>query len=472
MVNILNKLEYVGWPYHEIVIDNEAVLEGDLSLVKKWHFVNADKLVKSINGVSPTNILYLLPNKRPNQIHKKLDFNINLREIEKLAKSKKFIGIVVINFDKLRDGFDDVVYSKEDNKVVNYPKWANAYDKKWYELWYAEFHTHDRLDSKEIYKYFSVTSKLAMLDSNRLYVARGEMIRQVLDALIDKPFAVENYFLFSYMKDFVIHGSTMANKSKLYTASYKDFYKDYANDTSNKHFLTSEMLRGMKLYHISPNPNMTEMSPRVPDSRLSYENAVTKRVCFAPDIPNCIAAIPPKRRSGIMYVYTPIITDDTFGFRPQKVQVSDVGITGEIWICTDVKLKKIGTINLDGDPKEQVNIKPLTESDILYDEALEAESGKLTTAERNALKDKDFGLPKERKYPLNDENHVRQAIKFFNYCPKESRDELAKNIIKACKKFDINLADMEITKRNVFYNYLDQIPGYKKASETYYPFHL
>lgn len=34
---------------------------------------------------------------------------------------------------------------------------------------------------------------------------------------------------------------------------------------------------------------------------------------------------------------------------------------------------------------------------------------KLTTKERNSLPDKDFALPKERKYPIEDASHARDA---------------------------------------------------------------
>jgi hypothetical protein len=74
----------------------------------------------------------------------------------------------------------------------------------------------------------------------------------------------------------------------------------------------------------------------------------------------------------------------------------------------------------------------------------------MTAAERNALPDSAFGLPKQRKYPLDTEEHVKSAIKFFNYCKKEDEEELAKNINKAIKKFDM---DVNVGKNNRFYNY-------------------
>ena len=34
----------------------------------------------------------------------------------------------------------------------------------------------------------------------------------------------------------------------------------------------------------------------------------------------------------------------------------------------------------------------------------------LTSAHRNALADRTFGLPKQRKYPISDKNHARNAL--------------------------------------------------------------
>ena len=73
---------------------------------------------------------------------------------------------------------------------------------------------------------------------------------------------------------------------------------------------------------------------------------------------------------------------------------------------------------------------------------------KLSSKDRNALSDNEFGIPKSRSYPINDEEHVRQAIKMFNHCPKEDEKTLAKNIIKKLKEFEIT--DIEVGDNNRF----------------------
>jgi hypothetical protein len=78
---------------------------------------------------------------------------------------------------------------------------------------------------------------------------------------------------------------------------------------------------------------------------------------------------------------------------------------------------------------------------------------KLNAKDRNALPDKIFGLPDERKYPLNDEEHVRAAIKFFKYCPSAKRNILAANINKQAKQFGIQL---NISKDNPFFKLADK----------------
>ena len=63
----------------------------------------------------------------------------------------------------------------------------------------------------------------------------------------------------------------------------------------------------------------------------------------------------------------------------------------------------------------------------------------LTSKERNNLDTSDFGLPKQRKYPLIDAEHVKKAIQFFRYCPEKDRKELAINICKEAKKYNIDV---------------------------------
>ena len=73
------------------------------------------------------------------------------------------------------------------------------------------------------------------------------------------------------------------------------------------------------------------------------------------------------------------------------------------------------------------------------DEELYQHIAEMSAAERNKLKDSQFGLPDKRKYPLMDQQHVRSAIKFFNYVDKADEEELARNIKKALKKFNMNV---------------------------------
>ena len=460
--------EYVGYPYHEVA--PEVATEGDLSLISKWYFINDAQLKpNNTNGNKNSNIIYMIENKRFGSANKNVWAKVNMNAITKLAKSKGFKCTKFLNMDAVVEFFDKVKY--QDNKITFYPKGTTDTEKEFYDIWFAEHGVNpikpDKTVTPQALSNMNDTiHAMASKSQDCLFIVRFTVLRdKYLDFLIGKPFAVENYYLGSYLVDFMIHGSTIANKTKIYTASYKDFYKDYANANNDPRFLTSEQLKKMKLYHISPNPDLKEMFPRVPDSRLSYENAATKRVCFAPSIANCISAIPPKRAHGIMYVYIPVITDDTTGYRPSKTQVSDIDKTNEIWLCTDVKLKKIGTIDLGEDPRNP-EIRPAEEA-VTATADTEEKSTKLTTAERNALKDSQFGLPSQRKYPLCDEAHVRQAIRFFNYCKPEDRDELAKNIIKAAKKYNVNIAAMNITNRNVFSRYLGKVPGYKKANESF-----
>lgn len=113
------------------------------------------------------------------------------------------------------------------------------------------------------------------------------------------------------------------------------------------------------------------------------------------------------------------------------------------------------TFLISGNVGEEVE-----EKDEAVEEALmiEFESynsiNEMTAAERNKLPDSAFGIPSQRKYPLDTEAHVKSAIRFFNYVDDEHEEELAKNIIKAIKKFDMHPT---VGKNNRFRKYYNPV---------------
>jgi hypothetical protein len=68
----------------------------------------------------------------------------------------------------------------------------------------------------------------------------------------------------------------------------------------------------------------------------------------------------------------------------------------------------------------------------------------LSTAQENRLPDKDFAFPKERKEPLVDARHVRNAVARFDQVEGVTdgeRDQAWKRIQRAAKRFDVELEE-------------------------------
>jgi hypothetical protein len=66
----------------------------------------------------------------------------------------------------------------------------------------------------------------------------------------------------------------------------------------------------------------------------------------------------------------------------------------------------------------------------------------LSQEKRNELTQSDFAFPKQRKEPLIDARHVRNAIARFDQVEgvtDDERDEAWKRIKQAAKKFDVEL---------------------------------
>ena len=70
----------------------------------------------------------------------------------------------------------------------------------------------------------------------------------------------------------------------------------------------------------------------------------------------------------------------------------------------------------------------------------------MSTAEENRLRDSEFAFPKERKEPLTDARHVRNAAARFNQVEGVSnseRDEAWRRIQTAARKFDVDLSEKD-----------------------------
>lgn len=76
----------------------------------------------------------------------------------------------------------------------------------------------------------------------------------------------------------------------------------------------------------------------------------------------------------------------------------------------------------------------------------------LNEAQRDRLDEDQFAFPKERKEPLNNASHVRNAIARFNQVEGVSdaeRDEAWKRIQKAAKKFGVEVSEKSWHELNV-----------------------
>ena len=68
----------------------------------------------------------------------------------------------------------------------------------------------------------------------------------------------------------------------------------------------------------------------------------------------------------------------------------------------------------------------------------------LSEKQRDNLDEDQFAFPKERKEPLNNASHVRNAIARFNQVKGVSdseRDEAWSRIKRAAKKFDVEMTE-------------------------------
>ena len=72
------------------------------------------------------------------------------------------------------------------------------------------------------------------------------------------------------------------------------------------------------------------------------------------------------------------------------------------------------------------------------------QTGGLSTAEQDRLPENEFAFPRERKEPLTDARHVRNAIARFDQVEGVSdaeRDEAWRRILAAAKRYDVDVSE-------------------------------
>lgn len=188
------------------------------------------------------------------------------------------------------------------------------------------------------------------------------------------------------------------------------------------------------------------LKPKIPNNFLTqnnYEDSKTERICFCKTVDGAIMGLSQRHKGTELFVHVPETPINYYS--PLQEEVPDCKITEEVWVKHPTKVRCIGKIKILDDaglPGHTYTYGNKTAE--LYDwdwdwveKYSDVFEAALTSEERNNLQTKTFGIPELRKYPLNDKNHVISAIRYFNHVDKEHEAELARNIIKAMKKYNI-----------------------------------
>lgn len=70
------------------------------------------------------------------------------------------------------------------------------------------------------------------------------------------------------------------------------------------------------------------------------------------------------------------------------------------------------------------------------------------------MDDHKYGVPEQKKFPMPDADHVRSAIRFFNYVSPAYEKELANAIKRRMKEYGLTFDDFEVGDENRFKKYI------------------
>lgn len=68
--------------------------------------------------------------------------------------------------------------------------------------------------------------------------------------------------------------------------------------------------------------------------------------------------------------------------------------------------------------------------------------------------DKKYGIPEQKKFPMPDADHVRSAIRFFNYVEPKYEKQLANAILARMEEYGMSFDDFNVGDENRFKNYI------------------
>ena len=88
----------------------------------------------------------------------------------------------------------------------------------------------------------------------------------------------------------------------------------------------------------------------------------------------------------------------------------------------------------------------------------------LNETKRSNLPDSSFGIPEDRKFPLDTEQHVKSAIKLFGHAEESKKKLLAKRIRAAAKRYSIDIKDTSMVAKYLKENTED--PNIDEYEET------
>lgn len=94
---------------------------------------------------------------------------------------------------------------------------------------------------------------------------------------------------------------------------------------------------------------------------------------------------------------------------------------------------------------------------------------KLSAKQIASLPEEYFGLPKEKRYPMPDKEHVIKAIQFFGYAKPKDRKELANNINRRARELGVTV---KVNNRSEFYKYIDRKNVLEEQSDYIEEFHM
>lgn len=290
------------------------------------------------------------------EIHYKKGYNsvVMITDREEFCRKQPILigyeKVEFVNMDDILIGVRNERYANQIQKYYkNYTVMAKKYFKHHYDNYGASYKTYKAM-SDDLYDHNDEVMRaiVNIINENTttIYVLYGlSFIKYFINCTVNSPLIIDDM---SYIRFKMTKNNSDSNiVSKLFVDDEERSHNIQRLIKASKPIIPSKVkvakgtITDPIFYHISKDPDLQALVPKVPASMMFGENMIIPRSCVSTTVDGCLTGIPSSRikEGAVFYVYKVRLVRGSKYYKPSTDEVPDQEYTNEHWILTDALLE-------------------------------------------------------------------------------------------------------------------------------------